>query len=473
MRKALLSILLIFAVSGPAAAGPFEDGQAAHARGDYATALSLWRPLAEQGHAFAQTNVGLMYANGEGVPQDYAEAVRFYRLAAEQGDAFAQSNLGVMYVNGYGVPQDYAEAVQWNRLAADQGYAVAQYSLGVAYQDGEGVPQDYAEAVRFYRLAADQGLAEAQYNLGVMYVFGRGVRPDAIQAHMWWSLAAEQGFENAIRNRDTVAGNMTPAQIAEAQRLASAWRPKLLGAPSTAFALPPCPEDPNVRWDNCFGTFTFASGAKYVGEWQNNDFNGQGTYTWADGAKYVGEFKDSLSHGQGTLYAANGTVLKEGAWENDELVRSHQVAVSGPAADPFKDGQAAYARGDYATALRVLRPLAEQGNAGAQLGLGMMNANGWGVPQDDAEAARWWLLAADQGDVFAQFNLGVMFARGTGVPKDFIQAYLWLILAASQGPETGLKNNEAAVKLRDALAEVMSPAQIAEAQRLASAWRPK
>ena len=103
----------------------------------------------------------------------------------------------------------------------------------------------------------------------------------------------------------------------------------------------------------------------------------------------------------------------------------------------------------------------------------MMNANGWGVPQDDAEAARWWLLAADQGDVFAQFNLGVMFARGTGVPKDFIQAYLWLILAASQGPETGLKNNEAAVKLRDALAEVMSPAQIAEAQRLASAWRPK
>ena len=78
----------------------------------------------------AQYNLGIMYYNGQGVPQDYAEAVKWYRLAADQGDAYAQYNLGVMYDNGEGVPQDYKEAVKWYRLAAEQGHAKAQYNLG-------------------------------------------------------------------------------------------------------------------------------------------------------------------------------------------------------------------------------------------------------------------------------------------------------------------------------------------------------
>ena len=103
---------------------------------------------------------------GEGVPQDAAEAVRWFRLAAEQGHASAQYNLGVMYDTGEGVPQDAAEAVRWYRLAAEQGYASAQNNLGFAYGTGEGVPQDAAEAVRWFRLAAEQGHASAQNNLG-------------------------------------------------------------------------------------------------------------------------------------------------------------------------------------------------------------------------------------------------------------------------------------------------------------------
>ena len=100
-------------VTGAAAAGPFNDGVAAYERGDYATALRLWRPLAEEGDALAQYNLGLMYGKGEGVPQDDAEAVKWYRLAAEQGFAKAQLNLGFMYARGRGVPQDDAEAVKW------------------------------------------------------------------------------------------------------------------------------------------------------------------------------------------------------------------------------------------------------------------------------------------------------------------------------------------------------------------------
>ena len=100
------------------------------------------------------------------------------------------------------------------------------------YYNGQGVPQDYAQAVNWYRKAADQGDANAQRNLGNMYEDGRGVPRDYIQAHMWRNLAASHLTDptnraNAVKNRDTVAAKMTPAQIGEAQRLVSAWKPKL------------------------------------------------------------------------------------------------------------------------------------------------------------------------------------------------------------------------------------------------------
>jgi Sel1 repeat len=93
-------------------AGPPEDWQAAYNRGDYATALRLIKPLATQGNAYAQNNLGFMYHEGHGVAKDYKEAVKWYRLAAEQGNADAQTNLGGAYQNGFGVPKDYGEAVK-------------------------------------------------------------------------------------------------------------------------------------------------------------------------------------------------------------------------------------------------------------------------------------------------------------------------------------------------------------------------
>ena len=83
------------------------------------------------------------------------------RQAAEQGNATAQFSLGLMYADGEGVPKDDAEAVKWYRMSADQGYALAQFSLGFMYANGEGVPQDEAEVARWFRLAAEQGHAEA------------------------------------------------------------------------------------------------------------------------------------------------------------------------------------------------------------------------------------------------------------------------------------------------------------------------
>ena len=95
---------------GTATAGPLEDGQAAYQKGDYATALKIYRPLAEQGNASAQTAIGVIYEHGQGVPQDFDRPCSGDIEAAYQGDPDAQSNLGAIYANGWGVPQDYAQA---------------------------------------------------------------------------------------------------------------------------------------------------------------------------------------------------------------------------------------------------------------------------------------------------------------------------------------------------------------------------
>jgi TPR repeat protein len=162
---AITLLVLAMALAQPVAAQSFNAGFDAAKRGDYATALKHFRPLANQGHAAAQNNLGWMYHRGHGVTQDYAEALRLFRLSAKQGNAMAQTNVGLMYHRGYGVTQDYAEALHLFRLSAKQGNAMAQHNVGLMYHRGHGVTQDYAEALRWYRLSAKQGNAQARTNL--------------------------------------------------------------------------------------------------------------------------------------------------------------------------------------------------------------------------------------------------------------------------------------------------------------------
>src|SRR5215467_5996096 len=145
----------------------------------------------------------------------------------------AEAVLGSAYYRGRGVPQNDSEAAKWFRLAADKGNAVARFTLGVMYGEGRGVPQDYAEAARWYRRAAEQGDAQAQYNLGLAYARGEGVTQNAVEAHMWFNLAAARFPANdtrnrtaAVKNRDTVAGEMSSDQLAEAQKRAREWKPQ-------------------------------------------------------------------------------------------------------------------------------------------------------------------------------------------------------------------------------------------------------
>jgi TPR repeat protein len=101
------------------------------------------------------------------VQQDDQEAVKWYRLAAVQGDTNAQYSLGLMYVNGEGVPQDYGEAVKWYRLAAEKGHVKAQLNLGAMYFTGAGVAESYEEAYAWWVVAAENGDEDARINMEV------------------------------------------------------------------------------------------------------------------------------------------------------------------------------------------------------------------------------------------------------------------------------------------------------------------
>ena len=217
-RPRVVIIVAALALFGSAMAGPLKDGEAADNDADK--------------DVIAQDAIGSMYALGLGAPQDYARAAFWYRKAADRGYAHAQLDLAHLYQLGFGVPRDDGQAAFWYRKAAEQGDDLAQVVLGDMYKHGQGVPENFAQAEHWYREAANQGDATGQYDVGLMFATGRGgVLQDYISAHMWLNLAASRADDAlirdaAVKDRDGVAAKMTPAQIAEAQRMAREWKPK-------------------------------------------------------------------------------------------------------------------------------------------------------------------------------------------------------------------------------------------------------
>ena len=124
---------------------------------------------------------------------------------------------------------DYATALrEWEPLAK-QGNADAMFNLGTMYRKGEGVPKNYKTAVQWYRIAAWWGHASAQGGLGAMYAFGAGVKKDYARAYMWGNIAATNGNKKAAKWRDVIEKKMTPAEIAEAQKLTHEYCKKTKG----------------------------------------------------------------------------------------------------------------------------------------------------------------------------------------------------------------------------------------------------
>ena len=154
---------------------------------------------ANDGHAWAQNNLGFRYQNGDGVPKDYKKAFEWYQKAAVQGYAFAQNKLAWLYSHGEGVPKNYRKAFEWWQKAANQGDATGQYNLGCLYEGGYGVLKDYRKAFEWFQKAADQGVADAMRAVGGYYRAGFGVSKDLRKAFEWLQKAVDQGDVPAMK----------------------------------------------------------------------------------------------------------------------------------------------------------------------------------------------------------------------------------------------------------------------------------
>ena len=118
---------------------------------------------------------------------------------------------------------EYTKAARLFGPLAEQGVASAQYYLGLMHEKGRGVRQDYPTALTWFRKAAAQGYAGPQSNLALLYERGRGVRKDLARALMWYHIAGSllSGDEGkaALKRRDSLTSQMTPAQIAQVQEM--------------------------------------------------------------------------------------------------------------------------------------------------------------------------------------------------------------------------------------------------------------
>jgi hypothetical protein len=237
-RATLAGLLMLVSLPGAARAGPLEDAEAADRKDDYATAIPIYRSLAEKGNVSAQRRLGFFYESGVGVKRDWAESAKWFGKAADGGDesaVFVLSFLGRRW-RDRGSASATPTIYELVEKVAKSGFAVAQFSLGVMYYpigdpSFDATIGNPAEALVWYRRAAEQGDVDAQIALGMAYVDGIGVVQDNIEADKWYNIAASRArsadeLADIATRHNKLARTMTFSQIAEAQKLAHEWRAK-------------------------------------------------------------------------------------------------------------------------------------------------------------------------------------------------------------------------------------------------------
>jgi uncharacterized protein len=402
--------------------------------------------------------------------------------------------------------RDFATALkEWQSLA-DKGDPEAEFRLGAMYEKGEGVKADPSQAAKWYRKSADQGYAKAQYALGKTYADGRGVLQDYIEAHKWLNLASSNGEPEAAKQRDDVANKMTPAQVAEAQRLAKEWKPvptqpSLAGntggslevlrvgngvsAPAVLYKVDPDYSE-EARKAHVSGTVVLQLIVEPTGN--ASDIRvlrglGNGLDEKAVEAVSKWKFRPGVKDGQPVavmatievnfrLFAPPPTQSAQqpppapaSTAPSEQTSKPAPTAkLPSPALGDIGKGFEAYKHGDYATALAEYSRSAEDGNPYALNNLGSLYYHGQGVTQDYAKAVELYTQASERGAIPVVYNnLGHCYQKGQGVQRDYVQALVWFTLA---GPPSDDIDREARA---DALAH-LTPAERGKAQESAVEW---
>ena len=180
---------------------------------------------ADMGLEDAQKELARMYLKGSGVPKDIVKAMSLWEKSASQGNAESQMELARMYEKGDGFQKDAVKAFEWWQKAAEQGDPAAEYSMGRMYGVGRGVPTDAMKSFEWIKKAAIKGYSIAQSSMSSAYTNGEGVVRDDVLAYAWGSLAQSKYATGAVEMKYWgFVKNMLPEQIAEGQRLSSAWK---------------------------------------------------------------------------------------------------------------------------------------------------------------------------------------------------------------------------------------------------------
>lgn len=451
--NALLAGLLLAGLE-TAFAGPVEDGASAYEKGDYETALKLWRPLAEQGDAEAQRSLGQMYDFGRGIAKDEAQATLWYLKAAEQGSAGAQYRLGMTYVYGrksapdnlavglfwfekaayqgdinaqrtlgelrefgdFGIPRDHAQAVAWFRKAAGQGDERSMLRL-ISFSTGAG---DYAEAAIWSRKLAELGHSSGQYNLGVMYAKGLGLPRDREQALAWLQKAASQHDFNASLAREYLEHLENP-------------NPPLAPPPPDFDAVRRQAEQGNAEAQNRLGIL-YRDDRSVL----KNDAQAVAWFRKAAEQNYApaeANLADMYSEGKGVPKDQDLFVY----WLRKAAEHSHaesQVALS----RMYFNGIFGV-RKDVTLGLQLMMKAADGGYDVALYEMGRTYESGLrGMSTDKAKAIYWYQEAAERGNIAAQLWLGKKYQSGDGVPKDIDKARFWLRKAADHDEGNIIQN---------------------------------
>lgn len=187
---------------------------------DIGEAWYWYSTAAQRGDAEAAYMLGEMLSVPLGRKQDTGRALEWYTRAADAGHVKAQLHLAWVYTSGKGAPVNLEEAARWNRKAADQGSPEGMMAFGRNCYAGQGVPQDAAQAFAWFQKAAEQESPEGQMMVAWMYFNGNGVEKNLVQAYAW-ATKCEEGVEGGNVMLERIRAQMTPEEIAEAEKLAA------------------------------------------------------------------------------------------------------------------------------------------------------------------------------------------------------------------------------------------------------------
>ncbi len=257
LRIGSVGLSLAIALVVSAAHADIKDARKSYLRGDYASALTEYKRLAEAGNVDAQARLGEIYYTGRGALEDLALAHKWLKAAAQQGDVGSQVNLGLIlaqnsefeaaakwfgmaaakgdtaamnnmaafHMRGLGVDQNIRLAFAMLEKVAERGDSNDQYQLGMMYLQGMSGAPDMVNGLKWLTRAAGQGNAEAQLRLGAVLSENEGPDDRLVKAYKWIHLASMFGADNANQMLADLSEKMTAGQIAEAKRLALSWQP--------------------------------------------------------------------------------------------------------------------------------------------------------------------------------------------------------------------------------------------------------